>query len=131
MSPSEHMPVVQIDSGLHNTLHRIEEVGSVVRGVEAYQIVAQQPVYDLPLPGAQSEYLGVRPRYVPELRHDYGRVPLLQIAGQQREVVVLDEYDCRLVAHLLQDAVGKETVDPFVGLPVRLFKYRFSVGYMA
>ena len=125
------MSVVQIDSGLHNALHCIEEVGPIVRGVEAYQIVAQQPVYDLLLPGAQSEYFGVRPWYVPELRYDYGRVPLLQVAGQQSEMVVLDEYDCRIVMHLLQDTVRKETVDPFVRLPVRLLEHGFGVGHVA
>ena len=70
--------------------------------VEGQQIVAQQPVEDLVLPGADAEGFAVGPRNVPELHDDEVRPRVAEHPREQRKVIVLDEDDAGLARPALR-----------------------------
>src|SRR6185436_20956095 len=92
--------LLAVDESFELAVDGVEEVVAVKLDVEREQVVAQQAVEQLALPGADPEDLGVGPGNVPELEDDGRREPLLDHARQQGEMVVLDEDERALRARL-------------------------------
>ena len=59
-----------VDPRLEVAVDRLEEVLDVVADLEAQEVVAEEAVEELVLPGQGAEGLRVRPGDVPELGHD-------------------------------------------------------------
>ena len=107
-----------VDPRLERAVDRLHEVLAVVPDMEAQQVIAEHAVEQLLLPGEDAKDLAIRPGDVPELGHDQVRIALLEVSGQQGEVVILDEDERRPIAGLLQDGVAEQGVDLAVHLPV-------------
>jgi hypothetical protein len=122
---------LEIDAGLERVRHGIEEVQRMASNVEADEVVREHALEHLAAPRQHAERLGVRPRDVPEQRHAQIGTPLLDEARREREVIVLDEHERRLVADFLHDGVGEALVDLAVALPVRQAEPRPHVGDVA
>ena len=113
-----HLRLLAVGPRLEVPVHGLQEVLAVVAQVEADQVVAEQAVEQLLLPGEGAERLRVGPGDVPELGHGQGRVPPLEHPRQEPEMVVLDEDEGRPVAGLLEDRLGEQLVHLAVGPPV-------------
>src|SRR5207248_2513240 len=81
--------------GFERAVHGVHEVLAVVPELEAQEVVAEQAGEQLLLPGEDAEHLPIRPGDVPELCDDQVRIALLEVSGQQAEVVILDEDERR------------------------------------
>ena len=118
MAAALHLRLLAVGPRLEVAVHRLQEVLAVVAQVEADQVVAEQAVEQLLLPGERPERLRVGPGDVPELGHGQGRVAPLEHPGQEPEMVILDEHERRPIPGLLEDRVGEQLVDLAVGPPV-------------
>jgi hypothetical protein len=90
----------------------------VISRVEAQDGAAEQAVENLGPPWTDSERLGVRPWNVPERDDRRARQALAHHAGQQSEVVVLDQHDRVVGLRFLRHCVREPFVDPPVLPPV-------------
>ena len=131
MSAARDGEALRVDACLEGAVDRVEEVLAVIAQLEAEQVVAQQAVEQLLLPGEGPHDLAVRPGDVPELRDDQAGIALLEHPGEQPEVVVLDEDQGRPVARLLDHRVGEQGVDLAVRLPVAVIEGRPREGDVA
>src|SRR5207249_9485848 len=80
-----------IDSRLDVAVHRVDENVAVELGVKSEDAAAEKPVDDRLAPRADSERLGVGPGVMPERDDGRLRQPFPDHAGQQREMIVLDQ----------------------------------------
>ena len=99
--------------------------------VEADQVVGEQSFEDLGAPRQDPKHLGIRPRDVPEHEHLEIRTPFLDRGGGERQMIVLDEHESRLVADLLERGLGESPVHLPVSLPVFESEARPHVGDVA
>src|SRR5262249_7316288 len=93
---ARHRELLPLHAGLDGALGRLQEIVAVVLRVEADDVRPQHAEEQLLLPGADAEGLGVGPRDVPEESDAGIGARALDEAGQEREVVVLDEDERRL-----------------------------------
>ena len=84
-----------VDPRLDRAIDGFDEVLTVIPQVETQKVVAEQTVQELFLPGENAKRLAVRPGYVPELRDDQIGISLLEIARQEAQMVILNEYESR------------------------------------
>src|SRR5262249_30443756 len=95
--------VLVIDLTLHESGQGGEEVLTVVASVKAEYVGAEKMQQHLVLPRAYSEGFRVGPRNMPE-QHDRGiRFALPDEPRQEREVIVLDQYNRIVLACLAGD----------------------------
>src|SRR5579864_5451345 len=92
--------------------------------MKSEQVVAQHPVQQFFLPREPAEDLRIGPGYVPKLGDDQIRIAFLQHARQERKVKILNKYERRCIAGLLQHCARKDLVDFAIRLPVLGTKYR-------
>ena len=106
-----------VDPGLDRAVDGLDEVLAVIAEMKTKQIVAQQALEQLFLPGKDAKRLAVRPGNVPELGDDQVGIALLEIPRQQRKVVVLDEHECRPITGLFEHRIAEQCVDVAVESP--------------
>ena len=93
-----HSRRFRIDLGLELLLDRKQEVAAIALELKREQIVGQQTLENLAAPGADAQPVGIGPRDVPEQRRARVRSQGAQRRGDQRQMVVLDEYRRRSAA---------------------------------
>ena len=86
--------------------------------VKAQDAAAEQARQQLIAPGTDAESFRVGPRDVPEGQHDGPGKPFADHAGEQREVVILDQDDRIDRLDLLAHGLGKLLIDRLVVIPV-------------
>ena len=119
MSVTVHGKAVPLRQRFHGVVHGLQKIIAVRLNVESDQVRAQQAVHQFPLPRADAEHFGIRPRNVPENRHARVRARFLHHSRQQREVIVLREENRRFRAlHFLQHHVRKPPVNLLVINPI-------------
>ena len=99
--------------------------------MEPQNAAPEDTVDDRLAPRADSEGLCVGPGDVPEGDDGRFRQPLPDHAGQQREVIVLDEHDGVGGLRFAHHRVGEPAVDGDVGVPVRSAEDRARVRDVA
>src|SRR6185295_2797721 len=87
-----------------------EEVTPIALQLEGDQIVGEQSLEQLPPPRAHAQLIGMRPRDVPEDRGPRDRPELPQLAGDEREMVVLDEDRRGGILEVAGDRLGESAV---------------------
>ena len=102
----------------------LDKVLAVIPEMETEQIVAEHAVEQLFFPGKYTEGLAVRPGDVPELSDDQVGIAFLEIAGQKRKMVILDEHERGAIIGFFEDCIAKEGVNFAVCLPVLELKHR-------
>jgi len=81
-----------INPGFEGPVHSVEEIVAVELGVEPDEVCSEHAVKEVLLPGTDAEGFGIRPGDVPE-RGDACVGPFLfQEAGQEREMIILDQH---------------------------------------
>ena len=127
-----HRELLPVDAGFQRPVHRFQKVVAMRLHMESDQVGAQQAVQQLPLPGADSKGLRIRPGNVPENRDARIGTLLLDHARQQREVIVLNQHHRILFSlDLLQQRVRELPIHGFVEFPVFGAESRASVGDVA
>src|SRR6267378_4533947 len=87
--------------------------------VETDEIGAQKAVHEFALPWANAKHFRIGPRNVPEDGHAGVGARFLDHAGKEREVIVLcEKYRGLGALHLLENDVGKTTIDFLILHPV-------------
>src|SRR5262249_30968165 len=89
---ADDLGLLMVDACLNRPVNGLQEIPTVISEMKAQEIVAEQPVQQLFLPGKDSKRLTIRPWNVPKLCDDEVRVTVFQIARQEGEVVVLDKH---------------------------------------
>src|SRR6266545_1719666 len=84
-----HEAVFRFDAELF--AHGGEKVAPIPFDLEGDEVVGEEALHDLAAPWAHAEAIRVGPRDVPEDRCARRRLQLSQLAGHEREVIVLDE----------------------------------------
>src|SRR5215831_19487148 len=100
--------LLPLHAGLDGPLGRLQEIVAVVLRMKADDVRAQHAQEQLLLPGADAESFGVGPRDVPEESDAGVGARALDEAGQEREVVVLDEDERRLDVGRFLEHGGRE-----------------------
>ena len=118
-----HDPGVEVDVELHEVAAALQEVATVGGGVEADDVVGEQPAVELlaDLRGQHAPGVALRPRDVDEVVQEDVGARAAHERGQRVEVVVVDHHH-RLVGALdLLDDGGREIlVDDVVAVLERL-----------
>ena len=83
LAAADDLGLFLVDPGLDRAVDGVEEVLAMIAQVKAEQVVAQQAVEQLFLPGEDAKRLAVGPGDVPELGDDQVGIALLEIARQQ------------------------------------------------
>jgi len=94
----------------------LQEAPAVPLDVEPQQVVAKQPLQQVPALRAGPKHVRTGPGDVPELRAERRRARLVDHLRREREVVVLEPD--RPAVGVLEDGVGERPADPPVGPPV-------------
>jgi hypothetical protein len=131
MAAPVHRKEIAVQPRLEGAVDGFQEVVAVILEVEGEQIVAEQPVEDLVLPGADAKCLRVGPGDVPELADHRILARGLHHAGQQRVVIVLHEHDRLGAGNLLEHRVGEPAVDGDVLAPVGRVEHGTRIRDMA
>src|SRR2546422_9096229 len=76
--PFPRAPPVTVLGIYFAMIDAFEEIGAVIAQVKPEEVVAEQSVQQLFLPGESSECLAIGPRYMPELGDGKVRIPLFQ-----------------------------------------------------
>src|SRR5262245_25437569 len=109
-----------IDPALDETVDRVDEIVAIELRMKTEHGAAEQSLDDRALPGTDAEGFRVGPRNVPE-RDDGGlRQPLANHLRQQREMIILHEYQRVRALDLLQHRLGEALIDGTILVPVRL-----------
>ena len=129
--PIVNQPVSGVNPGVQVGRHAIHKVLAIAGKVKAQQVVAQHPVQDFRLPGADAENVRAGPGNVPELPDDHILVDFPYVAGQQRQVIILYQHNRRVAADFVQHQIREAPVDRLVKAEVSGVKQRLRIGDMA
>ena len=80
---ADDLGLLMVDPGLDGAVDGLDEVLAVISEMKTQEVVAEQAVEQLFLPGKNAKRLAVGPGNVPELGDDQVGIALLEIARQE------------------------------------------------
>ena len=107
---TDDLGLLLVDPRFDGAIDGLHEVLAVIAKMKSQEVVAEQAVEQLFLPRKDAERLAVGPGNVPELGDDQVRIPLLEIARQESEVIILDEHKGRPAVGFLEDRVAESAL---------------------
>lgn len=110
---------------------RLVEIGSVGWNLKAQQIVAQKAFHQLIGVGESAQQLLIRPGHMPKLHQGQQRVGPAQNWRHQGQVEVLQKYQGRTIAGLLQHGLSEALIHQPIGVPVLRIAQGRHEGHMA
>src|SRR5688572_24060455 len=99
--------------------------------METKQIVAEHAIKQFFLPRERCKDLRTRPGDMPELDHTEPRIKLLDHAGKQSKMVILDKHNSFLVRGFLDYGPGEHCIHRPIAFPLLRGEPRLSIGVMA